>query len=240
MKQILVVIAALCVLIMTACSSKKNTMDSKVDKPPGIDNDVTSSDTSQDVDAECDPPETEQIIGTETSPETTAVMNEPVTTEAVTVFTETLIPIVNTPPISSETSTAQKPPDKLAVATKSPPPSPPTDATAAANTETSISTEPAPEPQLSIEDIRAMCVRVAQSMGYTQNTALTPENSAWWNPVAVSVTDKVKGVERSLTEYIHFHTPDNLAAYGLGEITCFNIYAERQEKGVYRIYFLFA
>ena len=91
-----------------------------------------------------------------------------------------------------------------------------------------------------IENIQKECILIAQNMGYTLNESLTPHNASWWNPVSVSVSDQEEHIIRSLSEYIEFHTPDNLSIYGFDRITCFNIYAEKESEGIYRFYFLFA
>ena len=43
-----------------------------------------------------------------------------------------------------------------------------------------------------------------------------------------------------LEQYIRFHTVENLSAYGLDEITEFNICCESIGGGSYVIYFVFA
>ena len=235
MKLILVIVAAIAVITMTACSSEKNTAERKLYKPPATVDETTLTDTQYETNTEHDSStDPEQVI----SADTIAVSNEPAITEAVTVYTETDASNSSTPPTSAEIPATQKVPNKPVIPSNT---LPDLDSdTTAAKKETSIATEPSPVSQLSIKDIMEMCVRIAENMGYSRDTTFTPENSAWWNPVTVSVKDTKQNIERTLSEYIRFHTPDNLTAYGYDTITCFNIYAEKQEEGVYRIYFLFA
>lgn len=96
------------------------------------------------------------------------------------------------------------------------------------------------KPEWNIKKIQKECIQTAQDMGYTLNESLTVDNSSWWNPVSISISDEEEYIRRILSEYIGFHTPDNLSLYGLGEITCFNIYSEKGDEETYRIYFLFA
>jgi len=44
----------------------------------------------------------------------------------------------------------------------------------------------------------------------------------------------------SLESYIKFHTAENLSAYGIDEISDFNICCEAKGNGEYLVYFLFA
>ena len=77
-------------------------------------------------------------------------------------------------------------------------------------------------------------------MGYSLNTSLTPQNATWWNPVTASEANQGNALRSSLEQYIRFHTVANLGAYGLDEITEFNIYCESRGGGSYAIYFVFA
>ena len=77
-------------------------------------------------------------------------------------------------------------------------------------------------------------------MGYTLNTSLTPQNATWWNPVTASESNQGATLKSSLEQYICFHTVANLGAYGMDEITEFNIYCESRGGGSYAIYFVFA
>lgn len=94
--------------------------------------------------------------------------------------------------------------------------------------------------EFDIEAIKADCIGIGQSMGLTLDTSLTPDTASWWNPVTASQSNQGETLKQNLAGYIRFHTADNLSAYGMDEITHFNIYCEARGNGVYSIYFLFA
>ena len=94
--------------------------------------------------------------------------------------------------------------------------------------------------EFDIDAIRADCIAIGQSMGYTLNASLTPQNATWWNPVTASELNQGDALKSSLERYIRFHTKENLGAYGMDEITEFNICCESRGNGSYAIYFLFA
>lgn len=94
--------------------------------------------------------------------------------------------------------------------------------------------------EFDINVIRADCIAIGQSMGYTLNASLNPQNATWWNPVTASESNQGSALKSRLDQYIRFHTVDNLSAYGLDEITEFNIYCESMGGGAYAIYFVFA
>ena len=79
-----------------------------------------------------------------------------------------------------------------------------------------------------------------QSMGLRLDTSLTPSNASWWNPVTASRSNQGEALKQSLESYIKFHTAENLSAYGIDEISDFNICCEAKGNGEYLIYFLFA
>jgi len=91
-----------------------------------------------------------------------------------------------------------------------------------------------------IEAIKADCIGIGQSMGLSLDSSLTPDNAAWWNPVTASQSNQGEALKQSLVSYITFHTAANLGAYGMDEITSFNICCEARGNGEYSIYFLFA
>ena len=109
-------------------------------------------------------------------------------------------------------------------------------------------TEPPVETQLKtaydyefdVSAIRSDCIAIGQGMGYTLNTSLSPQNATWWNPVTASESNQGSGLRFRLEQYIRFHTVENLSAYGLDEITEFNICCESIGGGSYAIYFVFA
>lgn len=94
--------------------------------------------------------------------------------------------------------------------------------------------------EFDIEAIKADCIGIGQSMGLTLDSSLTPDNASWWNPVTASSSNQGEALKQSLASYITFHTAENLGAYGIDEITSFNIYCEARGNGAYAIYFLFA
>ena len=94
--------------------------------------------------------------------------------------------------------------------------------------------------EFDINAIRADCIAIGQSMGYTLNTSLSPQNATWWNPITASEANQGSGLRSRLEQYIRFHTVENLSAYGLDEITEFNICCESTGGGSYAIYFVFA
>lgn len=107
--------------------------------------------------------------------------------------------------------------------------------------------EPSTEPQsksaydypFDINVIRSDCIAIGESIGYTLNTSLTPQNATWWNPVTASESNQGDTLRTFLEQYIRFHTVSNFSAYGLDEITEFNICCEANGDG-YTIYFVFA
>ena len=118
----------------------------------------------------------------------------------------------------------------------------PTEPPAPVETEPPAETQPktAYDYEFDINAIRADCISIGQSMGYALNTSLTPQNATWWNPVTASESNQGSALRSRLDQYIRFHTVDNLSAYGLDEITEFNIYCESIGGGSYAIYFVFA
>ena len=94
--------------------------------------------------------------------------------------------------------------------------------------------------EFDIEAVKADCIGIGLSMGLALDSSLTPSNSTWWNPVTASQNNQGEALKQSLERYITFHTVENLGAYGIDEITAFNIYCEARGNGSYSIYFLFA
>ena len=132
-----------------------------------------------------------------------------------------------------------------------PPATPEPDPTPEPAQEPSVETAPQPTPEESqpksaydyefdIEAIKADCIAIGQGMGLTVDSSLTPGNATWWNPITASQGNQGTALKRSLESYITFHTAANLSAYGMDEITSFNIYCEARGNGSYSIYFLFA
>ena len=111
-----------------------------------------------------------------------------------------------------------------------------------AETEPPVETQPktAYDYEFDINAIRADCIAIGQGMGYTLNASLSPQNATWWNPVTASESNQGSGLRSRLEQYIRFHTVENLGAYGLDEITEFNICCESRGGGSYAIFFVFA
>lgn len=118
----------------------------------------------------------------------------------------------------------------------------PTEPPAPVETEPPVETQPktAYDYEFDINAIRADCIDIGQSMGYTLNTSLNPQNATWWNPVTASESNQGGALRSALEQYIRFHTVANLSAYGMDEITEFNICCESRGGGSYAIYFVFA
>ena len=94
--------------------------------------------------------------------------------------------------------------------------------------------------EFDIEAVKADCIGIGLGMGLALDRSLTPSNSTWWNPVTASQNNQGEALKRRLERYITFHTVENLGAYGIDEITVFNICCEARGNGSYSIYFLFA
>ena len=118
----------------------------------------------------------------------------------------------------------------------------PTEPPAPVETEPPVETPPktAYDYEFDINAIRADCIAIGQGMGYTLNTSLNPQNATWWNPVTASESNQGSALRSALEQYIRFHTVANLSAYGMDEITEFNICCESRGGGSYAIYFVFA
>ena len=197
----------------------------------------------------------------------TEVAAEPVgEAEAATLTAETAekeMPVQPTATEASQTSDPQEPaqvkepeapkqaepsaPSAPTEPTPTEPPAPtelpvPTEPPAPVETEPPVETQPktAYDYEFDINAIRADCIAIGQSMGYTLNTSLTPQNATWWNPVTASESNQGSALRLGLEQYIRFHTVSNLSAYGLDEITEFNICCESRGGGAYAIYFVFA
>lgn len=162
--------------------------------------------------------------------------------------TETQLPAPSEPPKETE----QSKPTEQPVATEpyESPAEPPaateppatTESPVPFETETPVETQPktAYDYEFDINAIRSDCIAIGQSMGYTLNTSLSPQNATWWNPITASESIQGNGLKSRLEQHIRFHTVENLSAYGFDEITEFNICCESIGGGSYAIYFVFA
>ena len=131
-------------------------------------------------------------------------------------------------------SEAETPATKPTTENNNPPPAETPTQTASENTKTAYDFE------FDMEAIKADCISIGQSMGLRLDTSLTPSNASWWNPVTASRSNQGEALKQSLEGYIKFHTAENLSAYGIDEISDFNICCEAKGNGEYLIYFLFA
>ena len=143
--------------------------------------------------------------------------------------TEPPAPPAPTEPAPTETPAPTEPPS-------------PTEPPTPVDTEPPVETKPktAYDYEFDINAIRANCIAIGQGMGYTLNTSLTPQNATWWNPVTASESNQGSSLRSALEQYIRFHTVANLSAYGIDEITEFNICCESRGGGSYAISFVFA
>ena len=155
---------------------------------------------------------------------------------------ETAAEVTECEPVQSETVRqtepvkeieAEKPAAKPTTENNPPPAEAPTQA-ASENAKTAYDFE------FDMEAINAECISIGQSMGLRLDTSLTPSNASWWNPVTVSRSNQGEALKQSLESYIKFHTAENLSAYGIDEISDFNICCEAKGNGEYLVYFLFA
>ena len=217
--------AALLVLIMLLCGC------SDVSTAPTL-NDESELVTETEATAEAE--STKSIYSSESNeskaPETSAAL-------------ETAAKVTECEPVQSETvrqtepakqSEAETPATKSTTENNNPPPTETPTQTASENTKTAYDFE------FDMEAIKADCISIGQSMGLRLDTSLTPSNASWWNPVTASRSNQGEALKQSLEGYIKFHTAENLSAYGIDEISDFNICCEAKGNGEYLIYFLFA
>ena len=167
--------------------------------------------------------------------------NESKVPEAVAAL-ETAAEVTEREPVQSETvrqtepakqSEAETPAAKPTTENNPPPAETPTQV-ASENTKTAYDFE------FDMEAIKADCISIGQSMGLLLDTSLTPSNASWWNPVTASRSNQGEALKQSLERYIKFHTAENLSAYGIDEISDFNICCDARGNGEYLVYFLFA
>ena len=156
---------------------------------------------------------------------------------------ETAAEVTEREPVQSETERQTEPIKQIEAETpatmpptenNNPPPAETPTQTAFENTKTAYDFE------FDMEAIKANCIGIGRSMGLRLDTSLTPSNASWWNPVTALRSNQGEALKQSLGSYIKFHTAENLSAYGIDEISDFNICCEAKENGEYLIYFLFA
>ena len=216
--------AALLVLIMLLCGcSEVSTAPTRNDESEL----VTETEATDEVES------TESVSSSESNeskaPETSAALETAAeVTEREPVQSETVKQTVPVKQSEAETS-ARKPTTE-----NTPPPTETPTQAASENTKTAYDFE------FDMEAIKADCISIGQSMGLRLDTSLTPSNASWWNPVTASRSNQGEALKQSLESYIKFHTAENLSAYGIDEISDFNICCEAKGNGEYLIYFLFA
>ena len=216
--------AALLVLIMLLCGcSEVSTAPTRNDESEL----VTETEATDEVES------TESVSSSESNeskaPETSAALETAAeVTEREPVQSETVKQTVPVKQSEAETS-ARKPTTE-----NTPPPTETPTQTTSENTKTAYDFE------FDMEAIKADCISIGQSMGLWLDTSLTPSNASWWNPVTASRSNQGEALKQSLESYIKFHTAENLSAYGIDEISDFNICCEARENGEYLVYFLFA
>lgn len=163
------------------------------------------------------------------APETGAALEAAAVTEREPVRSET---VKQTEPVKQ--SEAETPTTKPTTENNNLPPAKTPTQTASENTKTAY------DFGFDMEVIKADCISIGQSMGLCLDTSLTPSNANWWNPVTASRSNQGEALKQSLESYIKFHTAENLSAYGIDEISDFNICCEAKGNGEYLVYFLFA
>lgn len=182
------------------------------------------------------------------SSESTVPSFEEVKADKPSEQTETQLPAPSEPPRETEQpkpteQPAATEPDEAPAEVPAPmePPAT-TESPDPAETEPPVETQPktAYDYEFDVNVIRSDCIAIGQSMGYTLNTSLSTQNATWWNPITASESSQGNGLRSRLEQYIRFHTVENLNAYGLNEITEFNICCESIGGGSYAIYFVFA
>lgn len=202
--------------------------------------------TTHEVEPENEDTEDAKVEDQSPEEETTSSF-EPVTTSPSSEATEETQSEPKTPVDSPKETEQPKPTESPAPPEQPEPPAEteqpaPTEPTMPEDTEPPVETQSktAYDYEFDINAIRADCIVIGQGMGYTLNTSLTPQNATWWNPVTASESNQGAALKSSLEQYIRFHTVANLGAYGMDEITEFNIYCESRGGGSYAIYFVFA
>lgn len=216
--------AALLVLIMLLCGcSEVSTAPTRNDESEL----VTETEATDEVES------TESVSSSESNeskaPETSAALETAAeVTEREPVQSETVKQTVPVKQSEAETS-ARKPTTE-----NTPPPTETPTQAASENTKTAYDFE------FDMEAIKADCISIGQSMGLRLDTSLTPSNASWWNPVTASRSNQGEALKQSLESYIKFHTAENLSAYGIDEISDFNICCEAKGNDEYLVYFLFA
>lgn len=259
MKNRLLIIGSICVLLLSAlgCRSDRTGVVSMIpeDRQTIIENAVSATLVSEDDDSDSASPVTEVSESAEKEvPAASAVSETPQVNdsdESRTVEPES--PVIEELPKEPEPIPPQEDDNLRREDTvqsednQQEPEAPAEPSEPTESTEPPAPAEPPTEPPpksaydypFDINAIRSDCIAIGESMGYTLNASLTPQNATWWNPVTASKTSQGDTLRATLEQYIRFHTVSNLSTYGLDEITEFNICCEANSDG-YTIYFVFA
>lgn len=238
---LLVVMISGCAEVSTAPTEKREPVtetkaadESRTDSIFPSESKQTAAPTESEAPEETESPESTKAPETAASQPTAQETQKAPVPAAEVPVKESQPPAAETTPVPSEQpQTAQQQPQETQPPTETPQPQP-----TAAPEETKPKT--AYDYEFDIEAIKADCIGIGQGMGLTLDSSLTPDNAAWWNPVTASQSNQGDALKQSLVSYITFHTAENLGAYGMDEITSFNICCEARGNGEYLIYFLFA
>lgn len=238
---LLVVMISGCAEVSTAPTEKREPVmetkaadESRTDSVFPSESKQTAAPTESEAPDETESPESTEAPETAASQPTAQETQKAQEPAAEAPSKESQPPAAETTPVPTEQpQTAQPQPQETQPPTETPQPQP-----TAAPEETKPKT--AYDYAFDIEAIKADCIGIGQGMGLTLDSSLTPDNAAWWNPVTASQSNQGEALKQSLVSYITFHTAENLGAYGMDEITSFNICCEARGNGEYLIYFLFA
>lgn len=238
---LLVVMISGCAEVSTAPTEKREPVtepkaadESRTDSVFPSESKQTAAPTEGEAPEETESPESTKAPETAASQPTAQETQKAQEPAAEAPSKESQPPAAETTPVPTEQpQTAQQQPQETQPLTETPQPQP-----TAAPEETKPKT--AYDYAFDIEAIKADCIGIGQGMGLTLDSSLTPDNAAWWNPVTASQSNQGEALKQSLVSYITFHTAENLGAYGMDEITSFNICCEARGNGEYLIYFLFA
>ena len=205
MRNRLLIIGSMCVLLLSvlSCRSERTGVVSMIpeDRKTIIENAVSATVVSEDDDSDSASPVTEAAESAEkkapvasAAPETLQINDseesrhagpeKPATGDSAK-EPEPIIPPEDVEPRQMETvqsEVVQQDPEESA----SEEPTEPTEPPAPAEPPTEPPPKSAYDYPFDINAIRSDCIAIGESMGYTLNASLTPQNATWWNPVTAS------------------------------------------------------
>lgn len=206
MRNRLLIIGSMCVLLLSvlSCRSERTGVISMIpeDRKTIIENPVSTTLVSEENDSDFISPVTNVADSAEKeAPAASAVSETPQVNnsdESRTVGPESFI--IEELPKKSEAITPQEDDDPRqedtvqSEAVQQEPEAPAESPEQTESTEPPAPAEPPTEPQpmsaydypFDISVIRSDCIAIGESMGYTLNASLTPQNATWWNPVTAS------------------------------------------------------